>query len=193
METKIILTTTGMLLPESPDYYTPLLIEDVTNTSILNKNTATVKDHKLLEHMFTKVIYTSSIANSIYRSYVDNKSLDNYMAMVDFTANILYKLSIDHLLDLQVRNTNLSPFVFNLLVDMKYSNIDPIKYFSIPANLRFVLSPANTDQIITKRLELLKSKNVAPYVDNMENILSYVFSNKSTGELVFKTLFVDNY
>jgi len=186
-----ILTSTGIVIP-SNSHYSILTKEHVTNTSTINKNTASVRDYQLLEVLGNKEVYHSEEAKNILNNYEELKTPDSYLRLVDFTADILYSITPLDFLKAQVANNNISPFVFNMILDIFTYKLNKNNYINISPNIRFTSDKNVQVGVLEKRKEIL-NKAEKSIVNNMEQALANLFEQEDIAKVCFTVLFVDNY
>lgn len=189
-----ILTTSGFIIPDN-DYYEPLKKESLSS-NIFNKNLSVIKNASLVEFTKNNEIQHSVMANEYYKKYLAEPTFENFMNMVDLTANVLSKISYSKFFELQANNRNLSftSFMFCLEIYKGTFLTNHTQYTTIPLSARLVIDSSVTDNVICNNLAKLKQCDS----DQTSGVtwswfLSYLSVDKGAFLTFFKYIFTDPY
>lgn len=200
MDKPYILTTSGFILPEN-NLYGILTEEEVADVSIFNR-TAFVNINSALADLIKpngnaitpNRICHSIVANKAYKQYEASGSFEDYMSLVDIASEILPKVNYDTFFEIQAHNRNMSPFSFNMCVDLFGGKflVDYVKYNTMPFNVRFSLDNGLTSNDIIKNINRLKFVKTN-MCNTWEKLLTNITNDRTAFVTFFKYVFVDSY
>ncbi len=187
---KKILTTTGFLLPDNESYK---VFEDQSSQfdNFLGRNNDySVK--QLTKYFIENKISVSEQADSLYSRYQSDQSYDNFIAMVDFMAEILGRVDCLTFMEWQAYNRHIPAMSLMLCRDLITGNHNfANKYDNLTRLSRFVTNVTITKEEGLKRFKTMTDgvgldsvswiKTLEPLMGNKRNFLS-----------VFRYIFVSN-
>lgn len=117
MTKDMILVSSGFIIPSNRLFN--LVTKDTTyRDSVLGKRNGVGKDVILSDLVKAGALSSSAACNEMYVTYISDPSFDNYIAMVDAIAEIFKSVSLREFVEIQARNTYLSPLGFKLCMDL---------------------------------------------------------------------------
>lgn len=188
--TKKILTTTGFLLPENESYK---VFEDQSSgfdNFMGRNNDYSIK--QLSKYFIENKISLSEQADVLYSRYQSEQSYNNFIAMVDFMADVLGRVECLTFMEWQAYNRHMSTMSLMLCRDLITRELNHAsKYDNLTRLSRFV-----TNVTITKEEGLQRFKTMTAGVDpariNWVNSLEPLMENKGSFLSVFRYIFVSN-
>lgn len=193
--TNTVLAASGFLLPANK-YYTPITDSTTQLDSLLSRSS----DSSTVAHMeFLKQnnVHTSHMVNEALRSFIDDKSAQNYFNMVLIAHDILSDISLKSFLHLQTSNIFLTNTGFNFCTDIaNMSTIEKnlIHYANLPYNLRFNYDGEKRIHIYQREVKLREAlKNDFSVFYSTEEFLSFITANKLLFPIFFRFMFADAY
>lgn len=191
--TKTILTTTGFIMPEST-LYSVFEKKHYELDDFIGRENHLSYNTRLDYFTFNKVQF-SPPANEIYRNYTLNRNFKNFMAMVDFSAEILSQVDVKGFLKLQATNRYCSKLTIMFLRDLLEGKLSATHmYDSVPADCRFV-----TNDTLTKHDELVRINrllgldNTDISYSNWPSVLCPLMEDEGSFVTFFRYLFVDKF
>lgn len=190
MDNSYIVTTSGFILP-SNYYFIPLTKDEVTSSSIFNRNITITTDNNLAEMLDNKILYYSPIANKAYLDYSNSGSFDNYINLVNIATDILSKVDYFTFFKLQANNKHISMYSLKFCEDLYKENfiLNYYQYAIIPFNARLVIDNTSIDTTSIEFYKLDKNR----YFNTWEQVLTSLASNRNVFPIFFRYLFVDSY
>lgn len=187
---KKILTTTGFLLPENESYKVFEEQSSQFDNFMGRNNDYSIK--QLSKYFVENKISLSEQADVLYARYQSEQSYDNFIAMVDFMADILGRVECLTFMEWQAYNRHIPSMSLMLCRDLitgnhNYAN----KYDNLTRLSRFV-----TNVTITKEEGLKRFKTMTEGVDlgtvTWIRALEPLMGNKGNFLSVFRYIFVSN-
>lgn len=188
-----ILTTSGFILPDS-QHFEVLTKDKISDTSIFNRTVLVTTNTAVADLVDSNQIYHSPNANEAFLKFEDTGSFDNFIHMVDVTAEILKGIDYNRFFELQANNRHLSHYSFKMCVDLLNGDFFKTyhQYNIIPANIRFAADNGlSASQFASNVKTLYKSKTYN--TNTWEQLLSGLANDKAAFATFFKYVFVDSY
>ena len=187
---KKILTTTGFLLPENESYKVFEEQSSQFDNFIGRNNDYSVK--QLTRYFIENKISVSEQADALYARYQSEQSYDNFIAMVDFMAEILGRVECLTFMEWQAYNRHIPAMSLMLCRDLITLNHNfANKYDNLTRLSRFV-----TNVTITKEEGLRRFKAMTDGVElssvSWIRTLEPLMGNKGNFLSVFRYIFVSN-
>lgn len=187
---KKILTASGFLMPESNLFE---LYDDKSSQFedfVGRDNQYALKT--LTKYYSDNKISVSMQADSLYQRYKNENSYTNFIAMVDFMADVFSRVDCAVFMEWQAYNRHISPVTLMLCRDLVIGNFDHFhKYDNITAMSRFVMNEA-----ITKDEGARRHKAIVSGLRNCDiswlKVLEPLMGNKANFVTVFKYFFVNS-
>lgn len=188
--TKKILTTTGFLLPDNESYKVFEEQSSQLDNFIGRNNDYAIKS--LSNYFIENKISVSEQADVLYSRYQSDQSYNNFIAMVDFMADVLGRVDCATFMEWQAYNRHMPAMSLMLcrdLITRNHSNSN--KYNNLTRLSRFVMNVT-----ITKDEGLKRFKTMTEGVDiksiSWVYALEPLMANKGNFLSVFRYLFVSN-
>lgn len=186
-KTKIVVSTTGFLLPKTSSF---IVIKNDTTVTWSNKNVN--YKVKVVEGDFDyeEEFCTSAVANELLLKYSNEKNFDNYMRLVDFFLEAVKDINFVNFMELQAANPYLSVTGFQFCVDLCNDRILEThnNYGVVSTHSRVVSRNTFGDKEVYANMQRLSN---APNW-NWKSLISKLANDKAAFANVFKFMFVDH-
>lgn len=190
---KTILTTTGFVLPES-GLYTMFEKKHYELEDFIGRND-NFNYKSRLNFFIDNGVHFSSAANELYRNYIRDRSFVNFMAMVDYCADILSKVDVKTFLQLQAANRYTSNMSLLLCKDiLNEKMVGNHLYDSVPPDSRFVMdNPITKHEAAERYKKLLARPGQDPARVNWVMLIAPMVEDKGSFVTMFRYFFVDRF
>lgn len=177
-----ILLTSGFVIPNNK-WFTKLDIESQEDANLPQR----------LKDLITKgLLYSSSVANEAYLSYINKPDFDNYMVMVDIFTDIFKEYNYIKFCKDQTSNPYLSPLGFRMVLDtVSSSTCSPdFEVYSLVPNF---ISSGNSDEQkeLAGREGRLNSAIDRNNIQSTSGYLAGLVMNRSVFSNIFKYMLTD--
>lgn len=189
--TKKILTTTGLVLPDSELFEMYQDKQSSFDSFVGRANNYTL--NTLAAYYSTNKVSYSPQADMVYARYQSDKSHANFVAMVDFMANVLSSVDCKTFMEWQAYNRHTPVITMSLCKDLLTGNIGQFdKYDNLTPYSRFIMNESITKELGKRRHDILM-QGVNPVDVSWVNVLTPLMGKKDSFSTTFKYFFVNSF
>lgn len=190
--TELVYTTSGFLVPKSP-HYEVYEKASAPLDYLYTKGGIATADAAARTFFNDNDIYTSVQANQLYLTYINDRSFDNFVELVNFATDIFALISCREFFEAQAGSIHISQMSLMMCGDIINGKIiSNHQYASVSPSSRFIPNNGVTETKALTNLKNIFKKNEGNSV-SWVNVLTPIVEDQAAFVTLFKHIFVDYY